>query len=673
VTGLVFFDGNGSRVSDEEDTPLSGVDVAIVLPQVLDTVRRTTSDQNGLFTFSGVPVGNYRIVVDTNTIGDSTEVALITPATMSLSPNDTINVDIAISFPVLTTEDARDMPVGTRIFVVGIALNDAATFGDSTVHVADTLGSLRAIRSGPGTFSASDSVRLRGAMATRDGQPVLDLDRTVPAVLAPAELPLRDTITTAVAAIANGGALDAALVRVDSAMVVQSTTVNNDLVLTINDGTGPLDAVLDGDIVFNLGPFLVPGAYVSVTGLLVPTGSGTWQLKPRAEADVDLIVPLMSIAAARTRPAGEIVFVDGIVLNEWTTFGDSTMHISDTSAALRGIQVRRAAVFAGDSVRFVGALASRDGQPVIDRGTVFFLASASEPAPTTVTTAVAANASGGTLDAALVKIDSARISDTSSVNGDFVAAIEDGSGQVELVLDGDINFNLGSFFVPGAVVEVTGVLIPTGSGSWQIKPRSEQDIELTVPVISIAEARTRSPGEIVFVDGSVLNEWEAFADSTVHISDISSSIRGVRVRPPTFQFRWVPGDNVRFVGIMATNSGQPVIDDAAVFQLGGFTLPPPVNLATAEATTARNGTLDAALVSVRNAIITATGAVGGNFHLTVDDGSGQVVVVLDKDAGFNLADYTPGVILNVTGLLVPTGSGTWRIKPRDGNDVFIIL
>jgi DNA/RNA endonuclease YhcR with UshA esterase domain len=673
VTGLVFFDGNGSRVSDDGDSPLAGVDVALVLPQVLDTVRRTTSDANGLFTFTGVPVGDYRIVVDTNTIGDSTVVALITPALISLAPNDTTDVDIAISFPLLTTEEARDMPVGMRMFVVGIALNDAFTFGDSTVHVADTLGSLRAIRSGPGSYGASDSIRLRGAIATRNGQPVLDLDRTVPAVLAPAELPIRDTVTTAVAANANGGLLDAALVQVDSARVGQSTTVGNDLVFTIDDGTGALELVLDGDIGFNLGPFLVPGAYLNVTGLLVPTDSGTWQLKPRGEVDVDLIIPLLSIAAARTRPAGEIVFVDGIVLNEWDTFGDSTLHISDTSAALRGVQVRRSTTFPGDSIRFIGTLATRNGQPVLDRATVFFLDRVGEPDPVTVTTAAAASANGGTLDAALVKIDSARISDTATVNGDFVAAIEDGTGQLELVLDGDITFNLGSFFVPGAIVEVTGVLVPTGSGTWQIKPRSELDVELTVPLISIAQARTRPAGEIVFVDGTVLNDWGTFADSTVHISDISSTIRGIQVRPPSFPLTWATGDNVRFVGEMVTHLGQPVINDAALFPLGGFTLPPPVNLATAEATTARDGTLDAALVAIRNAIITATGAVGGDYHLTVDDGSGQVVVVLDKDSGFNLSSYVPGVILNVTGLLVPTGSGTWRVKPRSENDVFIIL
>ncbi|UCG85496.1 MAG: OB-fold nucleic acid binding domain-containing protein [Gemmatimonadota bacterium] len=673
VNGSVYFDANGNRQSDEGDVVLRDIIVSLVLPQVLDTVQTTRSDALGEFTFFSVPVGNYGVVVDTTTIGDSAVVALIQPDFISVTPDDTLDVSIAISFPVLTTQDARAAPLGTKVFVVGIALNDAGAFGDSTVHVADTTGTLRGIRAGPGFFAASDSVRLRGTVATRNGQPVLDLDRMVPQVLAASELPVQDTVTTAEAATAVNSTLDAALVRVDTARVSLTVTENSDLVVTVDDGSGPLDVVLDGDISFNVGDFLLPGSYIMASGLLVPTGSGTWRLKPRSASDLELIVPVMSIAAARTRPVGEIVFVDGILLNDWGTFADSTVHVSDTSASIRGVRVPRVTSASGDSVRFVGTVASRNGQKVIDGATVFFLGVAQVPVPGKVTTGVAASADAGRLDAALVRIDSARISDTVTVNQDFVITINDGSGAIDVVLDDDVGFNLDLFTVPGPVpgayLKVTGLLVPTGMGDWQVKPRFDVDLDLTVPVITVATARARPAGEIVFTDGTMLNDWSAFGDSTAHVADATGAIRGIRVRPTLL----MTGEIVRFVGTITTQNGQPVIADVAAFSLEALSPPSAVPLATAEASTARAGALDAALIRIQNCVITSTGASGGDFLMTVDDGSGPVVVVLDKDIFVAFGEYTPGVIVNVTGLLVPTGSGTWVVKPRQETDVFVVL
>jgi hypothetical protein len=672
VTGLVYFDANGTRQQDGDDVVLPDVRVALVQTQIFDTVRTITTNTNGEFAFSGVEVGNYRTVVDTTTIGDSAVVALIQPAVINVTPDDTLDISVAISFPVLNTEEARDAPLGTKVFVVGIALNDAGAFGDSTVHVADPLGALRAVRAGPGFFVASDSIRLRGTTSTRNGQPVLDLDRYVPEVLAASELPVQDTVTTAEAATAINFTSDAALVRVDTARVSQTATVNGDLVVTVDDGSGPLDVVLDGDISFNIGQFLLPGSYIRVSGLLIPTGSDTWRLKPRSANDLELIVPVLSIAAARTRPVGEIVFVDGILLNDWDTFADSTVHVSDTSASIRGIRIPRVTSSAGDSVRFVGTVAQRNGQNVIDGATVFFLGVAQVPVPGKISTGTAASADAGELDAALIRIDSARITDTMTVNQDFVVTIDDGSGGVDVVLDSDVGFNQGLFDIPGLVpgtyLKVTGLLVPSGSGDWRVKPRFDADLGLTVPVITVAEARARPAGQIVFTDGVMLNAWAAFADSTAHIADVTAALRGIRIAPKSLDI----GETVRFVGTMSVQNGQPVIADVAAFSLGGLNPQSPVNLATAEATTARAGALDAALARIQNCVITSTGASGGDFLLTVDDGSGPVVVVLDKDIFVSFGDYTAGAIVNVTGLLVPTGSGTWVMKPRQDIDVVLV-
>jgi hypothetical protein len=90
---------------------------------------------------------------------------------------------------------------------------------------------------------------------------------------------------------------------------------------------------------------------------------------------------------------------------------------------------------------------------------------------------------------------------------------------------------------------------------------------------------------------------------------------------------------------------------------------------TALAATADGGRLDAQQVVVRNATVSDTAAVLGDWRLTVDDGSGPLEVLLDAVAfpqvtPGNRAPYVPGNRFDIAGVLVPTGTGSWRLKPR---------
>jgi hypothetical protein len=480
LTGTVFFDGNGTGDQDATDVPLAGVDISLVLAGTADTVQSATSDQDGTFGFVDVPVGSYGLVVDTSTIGDSTIVSAINPPSRDVARDDTVNVDVAISFPKVSTTQARGLPIGTNVFIDGIALNDVLTFGDSTVHVADTAGSIRAVRSGLGDLSAADSVRLRGKIATRSGQTVIDLDRQNPFVLALAEVPAPDTVTTAEAANADGDLLDAALVRVDSAHIVDTSTVSGNLVATVTDGTGPLEVVFDEDIVFNLGSYLVPGADLRCTGVLVPTSLGDWQLKPRFDLDVEILAPIISIAEARTRPLGSTVFVEGVALNSWGWFGadpggGSTVHLADTSAAIRATNVATS-VTLRDSIGVIGTIDLVDGQPVIVNPTIVPLSQlVLNRLPRGIATGNVPDALGGTQDAALVRVLNATIQSTSIIGGDRHYTVDDGTGSATVVIDVDLPvqnppFDFSTWTV-GARMTATGLLVPTGGGIWVLKPR----------------------------------------------------------------------------------------------------------------------------------------------------------------------------------------------------------
>ncbi len=475
VVGVVYFDGNGTRKLEDEDERLPGVRVGLVVAGARDTIASVASGDQGAFILAEVPVGSYRVVVDSTTVGDSAIVARIDTAFINVRPNDTLSVAVAVSFPLVTVAQALALPIGEKVFVDGIALNATATFGDSTIHVADTFGTLRAVRAGPSSLFPGDSIRLRGSIGTRDGRVVIDLDRDPPTVLAIAELPAPNTMTTAAAASAAGGILDAALVKIDSARVTDTTTIDDDFVVTVDDGSGPLEVLLDKDVSFAPEPFLVPGADLEVSGLLVVTGSGAWRLKPRSDAEVKVTAPVVSIAAARIGSVGDLVFVDGLALNDVAAFGDSTLHIADTSGAIRAVRTRPGNVFDGDSIRLIGTLAIRGGEPVIDQAKPFVL-SVSRPSPARrIPTDTAATAAEGALDAALVKVSNATISDTATVAGDFVLTVDDGSGVLVVVLDQDIGFLLLPF-EPAVVIDATGLLVPTGSGAWQLKPRFTADV-----------------------------------------------------------------------------------------------------------------------------------------------------------------------------------------------------
>jgi hypothetical protein len=86
---------------------------------------------------------------------------------------------------------------------------------------------------------------------------------------------------------------------------------------------------------------------------------------------------------------------------------------------------------------------------------------------------------------------------------------------------------------------------------------------------------------------------------------------------------------------------------------------------------ADTGLLDAALVRV-SGTVADTARVAGDFRVRIDDGSGLLEVLLDQDSNFQFSLYSPGLVLDVAGLLVPiSGTSSWRLKPRQAADVTV--
>jgi hypothetical protein len=189
--------------------------------------------------------------------------------------------------------------------------------------------------------------------------------------------------------------------------------------------------------------------------------------------------PEVSIRAARALPAGRRVFIRGIILAGVQSFRDTTSHVADSSGQIRLTRVvLRGGLFGnnpGDSVSVLGVTSTRAGQPTLDNAAVARFALRPPPIPLAVSTATAATASGGVLDAGLVQITGATVSDSLTVAPDFKVTVSDASGNLVIILDGNIPFARGNFR-PGRSINVKGVLVPDGVGSWTLKPREVGDV-----------------------------------------------------------------------------------------------------------------------------------------------------------------------------------------------------
>ena len=106
----------------------------------------------------------------------------------------------------------------------------------------------------------------------------------------------------------------------------------------------------------------------------------------------------------------------------WATFGDASLHVRDSAGAIRAVRVQSTTAIPGDSVRLLGSTSIQNGQVVLKDASVLLLRTGVEPpSPDTVTTAEAAQALAGRLDADLVHLNGVVVQDTSrNAGGEFV-------------------------------------------------------------------------------------------------------------------------------------------------------------------------------------------------------------------------------------------------------------
>ncbi len=288
VNVATFLDRDGSATPSEADTAYAGVRLIIRPAAGGLPVQTITTNAQGQAQFDDIPVGSYSVSVDPASLGDSLLVAAVSPTTLRLMFDQGIlDQTIRLAYPELSIQNARQDVPGRRVMIRGLVLAGVQSYRDTTSYVQDATGRVRltrvSLRGGLTGNNPGDSITVIGSISSRAGQPTLD--QAIITLLGFRPSPIPFALTTAVAATANGGVLDAGLVQITAATITEATLVAPDLRVVVDDGSGPLTMILDSQGGFNQAAF-IPGRVLNARGILVPDGTGRWQLKPRGGGDV---------------------------------------------------------------------------------------------------------------------------------------------------------------------------------------------------------------------------------------------------------------------------------------------------------------------------------------------------------------------------------------------------
>jgi len=199
----------------------------------------------------------------------------------------------------------------------------------------------------------------------------------------------------------------------------------------------------------------------------------------------------------------------------------------------------------------------------------------------------------------------------------------------------------------------------------------EATIRLKFPEFSVRQARQQPPGKRIMIRGLVLAGVQSFRDTTSHVRDTSGQVRLTRVSLSGGLTGNDPGDSVAVLGTVSSRAGQPTLDQVRLYFISSRPAPVALALSTAAAAAASGGTLDAGLVRITGAVIAEAAVSGPDFRVVANDGSGPLTVIVDGNIQLNPVVFVVGRTLNVTGVLVPDGTGQWRLKPRTAGDIAV--
>lgn len=288
VKGQLFLDLNGSGQPDGGDRGADGMRIYLEQPAGGRQASATT-DTAGRFTFDNVPVGRWILRLDETQFADTVDAFGVGLEAFELPFADSVTLWPGLTYPTYTLAEARALALARPIFAYGVALNALSSTvrdlhirsGDQYLRITGILG---------GFAQPGDSVRVRGRTSREAGEPLLTSGAVFP-LQTTGLVPEPVAVNTAEADGARNGALDAALVQVVVAEILEAGyTDNDDVRVLVDDGSGELEILYRAFLNVDPDDFKPDTVFVDrARGLLVPYldgGETRWRLLPRARSDV---------------------------------------------------------------------------------------------------------------------------------------------------------------------------------------------------------------------------------------------------------------------------------------------------------------------------------------------------------------------------------------------------
>jgi uncharacterized protein YdeI (BOF family) len=686
VSGRLYRDDNGSgayeagqdlaaagitvRLTSVGEPSLVGMAVASAAVELM-----TVTDADGLFAFTALRPGTYRVDVE---LLPTMMIEGGSSFTLEVGPGEDASLDAVFTGTLrIDIEEARNAADGQTVSVEGI-VTWHPSFDTRQIFLQDGTAGISAFDANGPVAAAGDRVQITGQRSAFDGE--VQIGSVASFVnLGPEGEPDPRPVT---AAEINAGTFQGELVTLDGTVEqVDVLSFDNQMIL-LRDGAGDPFALRVDSRTGTASTDWTVGETYALTGVLGTdtNESGTdievdhpHRIETRGPSDIVAGGSVVTIADARAM-VGAAVVVRGVITwqNEWD---DRVFFLQDATGGLSAFFSSAPELQRGDLVQMRGSISAFRGEVQISPTDLQVLGNVSVPSPVGAT---GAQIAAGMFQGMLVTV-TGTIQSVTEVDsfGNQVVGIMDGAGtEFPIFVDSRTGVVAGTWPAVGTLVRVTGVLgndDRSGNTGPRMEIRDGNDIAMVnAGVTSLAEARSMPLGTVVTVEGVVT--WQLPWDSrTYFFQDATGGISTFHSGAPDLLI----GDMVTVTGEVAAFRGELQIGNVTDIQVSTpGTAPAP---RVVSASQINGGLFQGELVQATGTLMEVQSLSFDNQRVTIRDGFGtDFLVYVDSRNGMMPTDWPAvGAMVQVTGVLgtddrsQPEGGGP-RIENRSVDDVVVV-
>jgi DNA/RNA endonuclease YhcR with UshA esterase domain len=362
VSGTLYRDNNGNGTLDATDTRAGGIAVSLTPVGGSTPVATTTTNAQGVYTFSGVRPGSYTVTFTPfptiQIVGGNSQTVVVPAAGSS-----TLDVKFTGNLLVTIAQARANPPLDSAtVAVEGVVTAGLGVQNARSIYIQDATGGILVFGVDTATVKPllGQNVRVVGKVIAFNQE--LEIIQPTVTILGTGTLPAPRNVTGADVngLLYQGELVKASLVQVVSVGTVSSSGGYNVTVQDINGATFVV-RVPNNSVGVPSSTWVVGRRY-DVTGIMIRFNT-TGQILVRMPSDVVPVSGLISIAEAKLKTLGDTIFTLGVATVDQGPLGAGTIYIQDATAGIQVFNVpTTAGVKAGDIVTVKGLLGQFGGE-----------------------------------------------------------------------------------------------------------------------------------------------------------------------------------------------------------------------------------------------------------------------------------------------------------------------